>query len=181
MRMLWGAVNRIGAPASWAIVQRLSLCIKKGDFMKRVLLTAAAAFTMGVAIPATVAAQDAWPLQPAEYVEVSAIHIDDGHELDYANHLATLWRRSMDYQVEQGWIDSYEILSNVHAREGEPDLYLLTRYSEWTTPEEGQARAEAMRAHMAMTMDEMQEASAGRAEYRTLGSETLLRRLVWND
>ncbi|KLI64354.1 hypothetical protein [Aurantiacibacter marinus] len=149
--------------------------------MKRILLTAVAAILMGAAFPATVAAQDDPPLQPAEYVEVSAIHIDDGHQGDYANHLATFWRRSMDYRVEQGWINSYEILANVHAREDEPDLYLLTRFSEWTTPEEGRARGEAMRAHMAMTVDEMQQASAGRAEYRTLGSETLLRRLVWND
>lgn len=149
--------------------------------MKKLLLSTAAILSAAIANPAIVAAQDDPPLRPAEYVNVSAIHIDDGHGLDYANHLATLWRRSMDFQVEQGWIDSYEILTNVHAREGEPDVYLLTRYTEWTTPEEGRARGEAMRAHMAMTAEQMQEASAGRAEYRTLGSEILLRRQVWND
>lgn len=87
----------------------------------------------------------------------------------------------MDFQVEQGWIESYEILANVHPRDGEPDLYLIMCYTEWHSPEEGRANTEAMRAHMEMTAEQMREASAGRAEYRHLGSEMLLRRLVWND
>ncbi|GAA5052523.1 hypothetical protein GCM10023208_13440 [Erythrobacter westpacificensis] len=148
--------------------------------MNNLIKCTAAAVTLAVALPAAVAAQEQ-PLRPAEYVDVSAIHIDDGHQLEYANHLASMWRSSMDFQVEQGWIDSYEILANTYARDGEPDLYLLVRYSEWPSTEDGQARGEAMRAHMQMTREQMQEASAGRAEYRRVGSDMLLRRLVWND
>ncbi len=120
-------------------------------------------------------------MEPAEYVEVSAIHIDDGYALTYANHLASIWRASQDYALEQGWIIGYEILTNTYAREGEPDLYLLTRFEQMETPEEGEARGRQFREQMSRTISEMQEESAGRAQYRTLGSEMLLRRMVWSD
>ena len=149
--------------------------------MNKTLFAAGAALSALLFTPSAVAAQDQWPVEPAEYVEVSAIHIDDGYELKYANHLANTWRKSMDFRVEKGWIEGYEILSNIHARAGEPDLYLLTRFTKVVSPEEGRARAEEWRAFNEATTEEMQEASAGRAEYRTLGSTMMLRRLVWDD
>lgn len=149
--------------------------------MKNVALSVLAAATLSLAIPQIATAQDEWPLQPAEYVEVAAIHIDDGYGLTYANHLATIWRASQDYALAQGWITGYEILVNTHAREGEPDIYLLTRFAEFETPEEGEARGRQFREEMGRTIAQMQEESAGRAEYRRLGSEMLLRRMVWND
>ena len=145
----------------------------------KILAIAAAAAALSFASP--VLAQDGYPLQPAEYVEVTGIHIDDGYGMTYANHLATIWRQSQDFSLEQGWITGYEILVNVYPREGEPDVYLLTRFTEWTSPEEGERRQELYEEHMAMTASQMQEASAGRAEYRHVGSEVLLRRMVWDD
>ncbi len=149
--------------------------------MKRLGFTALAAAALSLTLPQAAMAQDEWPLQPAEYVEVAAIHIDDGYGLTYANHLATIWRASQDYALEQGWITGYEILVNTYAREGEPDIYLLTRFAAFETPEEGEARGRQFREEMGRTIAEMQEESAGRAEYRTLGSEMLLRRMVWSD
>lgn len=149
--------------------------------MKRLGFTALAAAALSLTFPQAAMAQDEWPLQPAEYVEVAAIHIDDGYGLTYANHLATIWRASQDYALEQGWITGYEILVNTYAREGEPDIYLLTRFAAFETPEEGEARGRQFREEMGRTIAEMQEESAGRAEYRTLGSEMLLRRMVWSD
>lgn len=134
-----------------------------------------------LAVAAPAAAQDQWPLKQAEYVEVVGIHIDDGHGLDYAKHLATLWRSSQDFAMSKGWITGYEILANVNARDGEPDMYLITRFTEWESPEETEARGKLYQEHMKMTIAEGEQASAGRAEYRHVGSEMLLRRLVWRD
>lgn len=140
---------------------------------------AAAAAVLLMSAPAV--AQDEYPLMPAEYVEVTGIHIDDGHSLDYANHLATIWRRGQDFAMQQGWITGYEILSNAYPREGEPDLYLLTRFTEWESPEEGERRGRMYRQHMQSTIAEMQAQSGARADYRTVGSSSLLRRLTWRN
>ena len=68
--------------------------------MKRLAISAALAATLSLALPQAAAAQDQFPMEPAEYVEVSAIHIDDGYALKYANHLATIWRASQDYALD---------------------------------------------------------------------------------
>lgn len=149
--------------------------------MKKLTISALAAAALTAASPQFAAAQDRFPMEPAEYVEVAAIHIDDGYGMKYAQHLATIWRTSQDYAVEQGWIMGYEILANTYAREGEPDLYLLTRFEKFETPEEQEARGRQFREQMGRTIAQMQEESAGRAEYRTLGSEMLLRRMKWRD
>jgi hypothetical protein len=149
--------------------------------MRKLFFTTIATGAVLLSSPATVAAKDNSPVKPAEYVEISAIHIKDGYGRKYMDHLAEVWRKGMDYRVEKGWIESYEILRNIHPREGEPNIYLVTRYTEVASSEEGRKRGEEMRAQMATTVEEMQRASAGRAEYRTLGGTMVLRRLVWND
>lgn len=130
---------------------------------------------------ATPAVAQEFPLQAAEYVDVSGIHIDDGHSYDYAMHLATIWRSGQDFAVEQGWITGYEILINTYPREGEPDVYLLTRFTEWASSEEDDQRQIMYQQHMQQTLSEMEAASGERAQYRQQGSDMLLRRMVWKD
>ncbi len=137
----------------------------------------AASATLVFAIPA--AAQDQYPLVGGDYVEVSGIEIHDGHALDYANHLAGIWRKGQDFAVKQGWITSYEILSNVYPRKGEPDLYLLTRFPTFASEAEGEARGKAYREMMKATIADMQKQSGDRAEYRTLAGSELLQELKW--
>lgn len=79
-------------------------------------------------------AQDAWPMDSGDFVEVSAIKIDDGHTLDYLNHITGLWRKGQDFSKAQGWISSYEVMMNTHPRKGEPDVYLLVRFRAWSMP-----------------------------------------------
>lgn len=145
------------------------------------LLAPLFAATMAVACPQVASAQDEMPFISGEYVEVSGIKIDDGHGLDYANHLAGMWRKGQAFAMEQGWITGYEVLVNSFPREGEPDVYLITRWTEWETPEEEEARAEAYRKHMAMNQAQMQEASGQRAEYRHLAGSMLLRAMKFRD
>jgi len=136
--------------------------------------------TMTVAIPQAALGQESeWPFKQAEYVEVTGISIDDGHYLDYANFLAGVWRKSSDFAKAQGWIKSYEIYFNEHRRKGEPDMYLLTRFEKFASPEEQEARDKAYRAHMAMTDAEMEKASEGRADFRHVDGSMLLRRVIW--
>jgi hypothetical protein len=149
--------------------------------MKLKMLAFATAGTLALAVPHAVFAQSEYPLQSAEWVEISSIKIDDGHGLRYANHLATIWRNSQDYALSQGWISGYEVLMNSHPREGEPDVYLLTRFTQWADPAEEDRRDAAFRAHMQATSQQMEAASADRANYRHLAGQRLLRRMIWRD
>ena len=147
--------------------------------MRALKLAAFAAVSLAFTAPFAAQAQSAWPTKPAEYVEVSGIEVDDGHGLDYANHLAGQWRKGQDYAMQQGWITGYEILTNEHARDGEPDIYLLTRFTNFADSAEGERRDAMYLKHMAATTAQMQAASGDRAKYRKQKGSMLLRRQVW--
>ena len=147
--------------------------------MRALKLAAFAAATLAFAAPFAAQAQSAWPTKPAEYVEVSGIEIEDGHSLDYANHLAGQWRKGQDFAMQQGWITGYEILTNENPREGEPDIYLLTRFANFADAAEGERRDALYLKHMTATTAQMQAASGDRAKYRKQKGSMLLRRQIW--
>jgi len=137
----------------------------------------AASFTLVWSAP--VLADDPWPNEPGDYVEVSMISVDDGHDLDYMNYLAGNYRKANDFAKAQGWISSYEILANVNRRPGEPDYYLVVRFPRFADKAEEKKRDEAYFAHMQATTAQMQAGSAERAKYRTQMGSQLLRALTW--
>lgn len=129
---------------------------------------------MSVAVPSAATAQDQYPLVGAEYVEVTGVVVDDGHELEYATFLADTWAKGQAFALEQKWITGYEIMMNSFPRKGEPDIYLITRWTEWTDPAEDDKRSAAYRAFMAKNIKQMQSESGMRAEYRHVESSMLL-------
>lgn len=129
----------------------------------------AASLSLAFAAPAMAQSN---PMIGGEYVEVSSIAIDDGHFLDYANHLAGMWRANQEYAKSQGWITGYEVLSNVNGRPGEPDLILVTRFKSFADPVEEDRRNKQYGDHVKLTEAQMQAASGDRAKYRkVLGSQ----------
>lgn len=136
-------------------------------YRRAVILAASLAF----AFASPLAAQTS-PFVPGEYVEVSSISVDDGHNLDYANFLAGQWRDRQEYAKSQGWITGYEVLSNVNKRHGEPDLILVVRRKNSPDSGEQQRRDAAMREHTKQTDVQMAAASGDRAKYRhQMGSQ----------
>ncbi len=131
------------------------------------------AATMSLAFAAPALAQN-FPLAEGEYVQVSSITIDDGHASDYANFLAGYWRAQQDFMKAQGWITSYEIMSNIHKRPGEPDLYLIERSKSLPDGAEIARRNELMRNQMKMTDAQMEAASGERAKFRHVIGGSLL-------
>ncbi|MCJ7421976.1 hypothetical protein [Sphingomicrobium astaxanthinifaciens] len=144
--------------------------------MKRLMLAAGLAAATMWATPA--AAQD-WPMTPGSYWEVTGIDIDDGHMLDYANWLASSWKRGQEFAKQQGWIKGYHILNNVHARHDEPDIYIVTIFDDMVSPEEGERRRKAFQQHMERTAAQLQQESGQRATFRHVGSTVLLRDMVF--
>lgn len=146
--------------------------------MKSVRFAAAAAIALAFASPAI--AQE-YPVVAGEYVSMSMISVDDGHDLDYAKHLAGLWRKGQDFAVKQGWINSYEILTNENRRAGEPDYYLITRFSKFPDAAEEDKREAAYNAYMATTTAQMEAGSAERSKYRKQMGSMLLRSWKWRN
>lgn len=139
-------------------------------------VAAAGALALAFAMSAT--AQDEPPYKPGNYWSVTGIHVNDGSGLRYAQHLANSWSKNQEFAKSQGWIVGYHVLNNVYAREGEPDLYLVTVFSDMPSAEEGEKRRKAWQEFNKKSMAEMQKESGDRAEYRTVGGEMLLREML---
>lgn len=139
------------------------------------LAALAAGLCLAFATPAM--ADDAYPMNLGDYVELSGIKIDDGHTVDYLNHVAGLWRRGQEFAKQQGWITSYEVLANAYPRNGEPDIYLIVRTPRLNDAAEDQKREQAYRAYMQRTIAQLETESGDRAKYRHLSETMLLREL----
>lgn len=147
--------------------------------MKLMLKAAALAATLSLACATPAFADDPWPNEEGDYVAVSMISVEDGHDLEYMTHMAGQWRKGQDFAKAQGWITDYEILVNVNKRPGEPDYYLITRFPRFADKAEAKKRDELYDAHMKQTVAELQAGSAARAKYRTVMGSQMLRALVW--
>ena len=141
-------------------------------FSKAALL--AAPFVLAAGVPAS--AQNS-PFTLGDYEEVAMIEVADGHGLDYANYLATTWRKNQEFAKSKGWITGYQVLSNVHNRPGEPDLYLVVSFTTLADAAEDERRDAAYREFMKQSDAQMQAASGDRAKYRTVQGSFLLRQM----
>ncbi len=144
--------------------------------MRKLMLTALGAATMMFAVPA--AAQD-FPVKGGDYWNVAEVTVDDGHFGDYADHLAGLYRKTIEFQKSKGWIKASYILQNVNKRADEPDLYLVTITDRLSTPAEDEARAKEINAYLQSSARQGDKQSGERASYRKLGGSFLLQELVY--
>ena len=147
--------------------------------MKNLGLAAVGAVAFSFAMPAAVSAQSEWPVEPGDYVEVSMIDIEDGHNLEYAQHLAGDWRKSSDFAKQQGWITNFQIWTNEFPRAGEPDIWLVTWFPTMTDKAEALRREKAFNDFMQTTASKQEAASGKRATYRKLAGSMLMRNNTW--
>lgn len=142
--------------------------------MKHMMMALGAAMvTVPMALPSAVAAQE-FPLVGGEYSNMTGITIKDGGGLAYAEYLATAWAANQEFAKSQGWITSYKIYSNVDARDGEPDLYLVVTYPSVPDAAEGERRNKAYREWSEKTEAQLQAESGNRAEFRTVRGTMML-------
>jgi hypothetical protein len=146
------------------------------DGVKSWAIAAAGVAMLAVATPSL--AQEENPWKQGNYWNVSGIHVKDGSGLKYAQFLASSWVKNQEFAKSQGWISNYLVLSNPYPREGEPDLYLIQVFAGMPSPDEADKRAQAFRDFNKKTTSQLQAESGARADYRTSGSQLLLRELV---
>jgi hypothetical protein len=144
--------------------------------MRKLMFAAMLAAPFAIALSTPAAAQN-YPFTPGDYEEVSMIDITDGGGLDYANFLATTWKKNQEYAKSKGWITGYQVLANVNNRPGEPDLYLVVSFSSMPDAAEDERRTQAYRDFMKQSDAQMDAASGDRAKYRTVMGSFLLRQL----
>ena len=145
--------------------------------MHKLMLGAVAAAT--ILLTSVPALGQELPVKSGDFWDVAAITVDDGHFPDYVDFLAGEWRKRNDFSKSKGWIKDYKIFSNVNARDGEPDLYLVTVFDHMTTPAEDIQREKEMNAFMASTTRQGAAGSAHRATYRKLRGDMLLQEMMF--
>jgi len=102
------------------------------------------------------------------------IEVKDGQSEAYLRWLNDVWRGNQQFAKQQGWLLDYHILANSDARDGEPDLYLITKYTDEPNVAEINRRDAIMLARMQTNASGADQQSAGRVTMRRqMGSMTL--------
>ena len=118
-----------------------------------------------------------WPLVGGDYWTVTGVEVKDGGDLKYATWLATEWKRNAEFAMSKGWLKGYKIISNVHPRKGEPDLYLVRIFESMPSGAEGEKRYKEYMEWQTKTEEQMEAESGNRAEYRTVMSTSLVQEM----
>ena len=129
----------------------------------------------------TAAMAQEWPLTGGDYWTVTGIEVKDGGNLKYSNWLASEWKKNAEFAKSKGWIKDYMIVGNVHAREGEADMYLIRVFESMPSGPEGEKRYAEYMEWQTKSEEQMEGESGNRAEYRTVLSTSLLQELNFRD
>lgn len=151
--------------------------------MRKAIRKAIAVMAVGavsVLMTASVYAEE-WPLVGGDYWEVTGIDVKDGGSWKYANWLATEWRKNLEFSKSQGWIKDFMIFANVHARSGEPDLYLIRVREDIPSAKISEKRYKEYMAWQKKSAEAMVDESGNRAEYREVKSDSLLQVLKFRE
>ncbi|WP_439105933.1 hypothetical protein [Congregibacter sp.] len=129
-------------------------------------------------MPMLASAQDSY--DAGSFWGVASVDTKDGQFDAYMDNLSSLWQKQMEMMQKAGKVKSYKIFSNVHARVGEPDLWLFV---EWTSAgammDTTNEEWEAMTEELMGSMEKSRDLSMKRGELRTLMSDILLRELTF--
>lgn len=140
---------------------------------RQIMMAGAMLIAAPVALTIPAAAQQ-FPLVAGDYTSLSGIFIEDGGTFAYAKHLAGEWAKNQEFAKSKGWLSDYKIFFNVDARDGEPNVYLMTTYRDIPTGAESEARDREWEAWSKKTNLQMETESGDRAKFRKLRGTMLL-------
>jgi hypothetical protein len=146
--------------------------------IKSMMMAASVALLAAPVVLPTAAAAQEWPLIEGEYSNVSGIFIKDGGSLKYAQFLAQEWVKNQEFAKSQGWISGYKMFYNVHARDGEPHIYLMVTFPSIPDAAESERRAAAYDAWSKKTETQYAAEAGNRAEYRTQKGTMMLQEFM---
>ena len=138
-------------------------------------LAAAAAIALVLATP--VAAQQS-SYKAGAYWQVARIKTEPGQFQNYMDFLTKTWADNQAYAKSQGWILDYHILDNINARDGEPDILLVTRFADYPSPAEAERRTQMIQKRMNQDDHSAEAASGDRAKMRRQMGSVLYQELL---
>ena len=141
----------------------------------RKLFIGAAALAMFAVSPAT-AQQSSYKLGPLW--SVGRIEVEDGQFESYMDWLTRVWADNQAFAKSQGWILDYYILDNMNKRDGEPDLFLITRFADFPSTAETDRRNAIINNRMKQDDHSADVASGERKKMRRQMGSTLYRELL---
>lgn len=140
---------------------------------KVTLSAIAATLAFGMAVPA--AAQSGSRYDPGNVWYVSDIDVLDGQFENYMNWLADEWVKFRKLNAQYGNEVGYHVLANTTARNGEPDLYLVTIHKDFMKIAEARALEDKISAAMSKDRKQFEKEGAERAPMRkTMGGIELI-------
>ena len=141
----------------------------------RNLLLGIAALSLFASAPAS-AQQSSFKAGPLW--TAARISVEDGQMQNYMDYLNKTWTESQAYAKSQGWLLDYYVLQSVNPRDGEPNIVLLTRYSDYPSAVEAERRNVLMNQHMSLDDHSAATASGQRNAMRHQMGSVLYREMV---
>lgn len=120
------------------------------------------------------------PFKQGSYWEVTSVEVHPGKFDAYIENLDSLWRKQMDQLIKDEKVVSYKLLNNVHARAGEPNLWLMV---EWTSAggmlDLSEEYWEELMSDMVGSREETAKRTIDRGELRSIMGSTLVREVAF--
>jgi len=143
--------------------------------MRKLLITAA---TLVAAASSTPALSQESAMRPGPLWTAAQIEVQDGQMQNYLDYLAGTWTRLQEYAKSQGWLLEYHVLQSINARDGEPDLVLLTRFNDFPSAAEVERRQGLMAKFTGQDAHKASTASGERNVMRKQMGSVLYRELL---
>lgn len=142
--------------------------------MRKWIIGAAALAAIATSMPAS-AQQSSYKL--GSLWTANRIAVEDGQFENYMDWLTRVWADNQAFAKSQGWILDYHILNTLNRRDGEPDLILLTRFSDFPSVAETERRNEIMNKRMQQDDHSAEAASGQRNKMRKQIGSVMYREL----
>ena len=114
-------------------------------------------------------------------IAVSEVHTEPGMFNAYINDLKGLWRVFLDQQIKDGNVLRYRLLTNAFARDGEPNLLLITEHPNWAAFDLSNEYFEDLTKKLQGTMDDARDATLDRGKLRRLGGTSVYQEITFKD
>lgn len=150
--------------------------------MKSRLMAALAVllYTSMFSVPA--AAQDNdrnW--ENGNVIATTQVFTEPGMFNAYINDLRGLWRVFLDQQIEDGNVVSYRMLVNSFARDGEPDLLLITEHPNWAAFDLSSEYFDELTEKLQGSLAKARDATIERGKLRRLGGNAVYQEIKFKD
>ena len=142
----------------------------------RKYLIGAAALAMFLGSGPALAQQSS--MKPGPMWTAGRILVEDGQMQNYMDYLTKTWMANQDYAKSQGWLLDYHILQSINPRDGEPNIILLSRFTDMPSAAEADRRTAILDKRLGQDSHSAAAASGDRNKMRRQMGSVLYREML---